>query len=128
MRKKIRRKFVCISSCTLALNVRGFSAQDRQMYILVVVLSCSETLKEHIHRHQPRPTYFVFVFRRGFNVFLSHSSSDCKHTQASSSPSHLSVETCIQVVGSSNCAVLGRELQTLRAHRFEDCVETKPAL
>lgn len=23
--KKIRRKFVCISSCTLALNVRGFS-------------------------------------------------------------------------------------------------------
>lgn len=101
-KEKIRRKFVCISSCTLALNVRGFSAQDRQMYILIVVLSCLETLKEqaHIHR-QPSPplplfpTFSLFlIFRRGFHFFLSHSSSECKHTQASSSPSNLSrVET-----------------------------------
>lgn len=55
--EKIRKKSVCISSCTLALNVRDFSAQDRQMYILLVILSCLETLKEraHIHRHQPQP-------------------------------------------------------------------------
>lgn len=125
--KKIRRIFVCISSCTLALN--GRVSQDWQMYILVAVLSCSVTLKEHTHARTLPPLDFIFHFcfvSGGFNVFLCHSSSECKHTQAWSFS--LDWYCHLQVVGSSNCAVLGRELQTLRAHRFEDFVETKPAL
>lgn len=63
-------------------------SQDWQMYIMVVVLSCSVTLKEHthMHGHYPPPlTFFsIFVFQGVCNVFLSHS-SECKHTQASSS-------------------------------------------
>lgn len=81
--KKIRRIFVCISSCTLALN--GRVSQDWQMYILVAVLSCSVTLKEHTHARTLPPLDFIFHFcfvSGGFNVFLCHSSSECKHTQA----------------------------------------------
>lgn len=70
-------------------------SQDWQMYILVVVLSCSVTLKEHthththMHGHYPLDFIFQFFFPGGgvgrSNVFLSHSSSERKHTQASSS-------------------------------------------
>lgn len=38
-------------------------SQDWQMYILVVVLSCSVTLKEHTHaRTLPPLTFFLFFF------------------------------------------------------------------
>lgn len=60
-------------------------SQDWQMYILVVVLSCLVTLKEHTHTCtdiNPLDFLFHFFFFQGvLNVFLSHS-SERKHTQA----------------------------------------------
>ncbi len=146
-KKKIRRKFVCISSCTLALNVGGFSG------LANVHFGCELlSLKEHTHARTLPPWlflpffFFVCLFCRccccrsgGFNVFPGHSSSECKHKHTHiHTHTHTHTQSFVifsldwncrlQVVGSGNCAVLGRELQTLRAHRFEDCVETKPAL
>lgn len=81
--KKIRRKFVCISSCTLALSVGGFSGPAD------VHFGCGFDLLSDLKTHAqtypaPRLTaspfltwrLYIFFFSRGFNVSHSHSSSE----------------------------------------------------
>ncbi|KAM7372247.1 hypothetical protein PAMP_009427 [Pampus punctatissimus] len=105
-------------------------SQDWQMYILAVIVELLSDFKgTHTHTDIiPSLTLFLFVFG-GFHVCLSHS-SEHKHTRALSSPSHLFlIETVTsRWLGAVTALCLVGSCRRLEPRRFEDCVETKPAL
>lgn len=133
---KIRKKLVCISSCTLALPIRGltFLRTGKCKVSLWFYGTFSVTFtRTHMHGHYSLFDFILFFFLSFFFVIPPFWTNIRARTRASSCPSLPPVFCLVRSVtswwlGAVTALCLVGCLEHLEPNRSEDCVETKPAL